>query len=107
MTPKEDIYSGVIGIDSVHLVVFALASMHDLDVGNTFLDGKTKETVIIKVGPQFGENSGKILIVDKGLYRLKSSTAPFHEHLTAKLWKMGYKPSKTDLDIWFQKVGNY
>jgi hypothetical protein len=37
------------------------------DVGNTFLYGKTKEKVMIKAGPEFGANAGKILIVDKGL----------------------------------------
>jgi hypothetical protein len=52
VTPKEDIYSGVIVMDSVCLAV-ALASMHDLDVcaadvGNTFLYGKIKEKVAIK-----------------------------------------------------------
>jgi hypothetical protein len=51
VTPKEDIYSGVIGMDSVRLV-FALSAMHDLDVcaadvGNAFLYGKTKEKVMI------------------------------------------------------------
>ena len=91
VTPKEDIYSGVIGMDSVRLA-FALAAMHDLDVcaadvGNAFLYGKTKEKVMIKAGPEFGDYAGKTLIVDKGLYGLKSSAARFHEHLAAKLRK--------------------
>jgi hypothetical protein len=111
VTPKEDIYSGVIGMDSVRLA-FALAAMHNLDVcaadvGNAFLYGKTKEKVAIKAGPEFGEHAGKILIVDKGLYGLKSSAARFHEHLAAKLRKMGFKPSRTDLDLWYRKVGDY
>jgi hypothetical protein len=111
ITPKEDRYSGVIGMDSVRLA-FALASMHNLDVctadiGNAFLYGKTKEKVMIKAGPEFGESAGKILIVDKGLYGLKSSAARFHEHLAAKLRKMGFKPSRTDLDLWYRREGNY
>ena len=111
VTPKEDIYSGVIGMDSVRLA-FTLASMHDLDVcaadvGNAFLYGKTKEKVMIKAGPEFGELAGKTLIVDKGLYGLKSSAARFHEHLAAKLRKMGFKPSRTDLDLWYRKMDGY
>jgi hypothetical protein len=111
VTLKEDIYSGVIGMDSVCLS-FALASMHDLDVcvgdvGNAFLYGKTKEKVAIKAGPEFGEHGGNILIVDMGLYGLKSSAAHFHEHLAAKLQKMGFIPSRTDLDVWYRKMGDY
>jgi hypothetical protein len=98
-------------MDSVRLA-FALAAMHNLDVcaadvGNAFLYGKTKEKVMIKAGPEFGANAGKILIVDKGLYGLKSSAARFHEHLAAKLRKMGFKPSRTDLDLWYRKKDGY
>jgi hypothetical protein len=111
VTPKEDIYSGVIGMDPVRLA-FALALMHDLDlcpadIGNAFLYGKTKEKVIINAGPEFGIHAGKTLIVDKGLYGLKSSAARFHEHLAAKLRKMGFKPSRTNLDLWYRKIGDY
>ena len=61
VTPKENIYSGVIGMDLVRLG-FALAAMHNLDVcaadvGNVFLYGKTKEKVMIKAGPEFGEDA--------------------------------------------------
>ena len=112
VTPKEDIYSGVIRMDSVRLG-FALAAMHNLDVraadeGNAFLYGKTKEKVMIKASPEFGEDAGKILIINKGLYGLKSSLAArFHEHLAAKLRSMGFKPSRTDLDLWCRKEGDY
>jgi hypothetical protein len=70
---------------------FCSSSIHDLDVsaadvGNAFLYGKTKEKVITKAGPAFGEHAGKILIADKGLYGLKSSSACFHEHLAANTY---------------------
>jgi hypothetical protein len=95
VTPKEDIYSGAIGMDSVRLA-FALPSMHALDVcaakvSNAFI-GENKRKGIIKVGPEFGEHAGKTLIVDKGLYGLQDSSAHFYEHLAAKLLKMGFKP---------------
>ena len=31
----------------------------------------------------------------------------FHEHLAAKLTRMCFKPSRTDLDLWYCKVGDY
>jgi hypothetical protein len=46
-------------------------------------------------------------MVDKGWYGLKSIAARFHEHLAAKLRKMGFKPSRTDLDLWYCKKGDY
>ena len=109
--PKEDIYSGVIGMDTVRLA-FALASVHKLkacaaDVGNAFLYGKTKELVAIKAGPEFGDLAGKTLVIDKGLYGLKSSAARFHEHLAAKLRRMGFKASRADMDLWYRRVGDH
>ena len=80
--PKEDIYSGVVGMETVRLG-FTLAAMNKLqccaaDVGNAFLYGKTREKVYIVAGPEFGEHAGKRLIIDKGLYGLKTSSARLH-----------------------------
>ena len=33
--------------------------------------------------------------------------ARFHEHLSEKLIRMGYKPSKADADLWIKKCGNH
>jgi hypothetical protein len=41
------------------------------------------------------------------LYGLRSSAARFHEHLSAKLKKMGFKPSKADPDLWFRKLNDH
>ena len=72
--PREDIYSGVIGMDTVRLG-FALAAMHNLkvcaaDIGNAFLYGKTREKVAIKAGPEFGVDCGKTLIIIQGPIRV-------------------------------------
>ena len=105
-SPKEDIYSGVVGMDTIRMG-FTVAAMNDLqvvaaDIGNAFLYGKTKEKVYIIAGPEFGSDQGKRLIVDKGLYGLKTSAARFHEHLSAKLRRMGFKPTNADTDFWIR-----
>jgi hypothetical protein len=42
----------------------------------------TKEKAYTTVGPEFGTAlCGKILIISKSLYGLKTSAARFHEHL--------------------------
>ena len=47
------------------------------------------------------------LLIDKALYGLKSSSARFHEHLSATLISMGYKPSKADYDLWMKDRGDH
>jgi len=91
---------------------FLLAALNGLEVcaaniGNDFLYGKTNERVYIVAGPKFGDACGKQLIIDKGLYGLRSSSARFHEHLSAKLRKLGYHPSKADPDFWLKDCGTH
>ena len=110
--PKEDTYSGVVSLEGVHMG-FILAQMNNLlvcagDVGNAFLYGKTREKVYVIAGPEFGPKcEGKRMIIDKSLYGLKTSSARFHEHLSEKLKKMGYTPSKAYPDLWMKKVDDH
>ena len=107
--PKEDLYSGVVDLMTIRLC-FILAYMNGLiccagDIGNAFLYGKTREKVYIIAGKEFGPLSGTPMIIDRGLYGLKTSSARFHEHLSAKLRSMGYRPSKADSDLWIIQKG--
>jgi Reverse transcriptase (RNA-dependent DNA polymerase) len=109
---KEDIYSGVVSIEAVRMG-FILGELNQLtvcaaDISNAFLYGSTKEKCYIKSGPEFGkENEYQTLVIDKGLYGLRSSSARFHEHLSTKLRNMGYTPSKADSDFWIKDVGTH
>ena len=103
--PAEEIYSGVVSVETIRMA-FILAAMNNLDVcaadiSTAFLYGKTREKVYVVAGPEFGEHAGKRMIIDKGLYGLKTSAARFHEHLSAKLRRMGFKPSKADFDLFY------
>ena len=75
--PIESIYSGVVSIRSLRLVIF-LAKLNNLevwgaDIGNAYLEAKTKEKLYIVAGPEFQELEGYILVIYKALYGLKSS----------------------------------
>ena len=89
---------------------FILAHLNGLqvcagDIGNAFLNGTTREKVFIIAGPEFGPDiEGKRLLIDKSLYGLKTSGARFHEHCSAKLKQMGFRPSKADADLWIKKL---
>jgi hypothetical protein len=67
IVPAEDVYSGVVGIQTIRLIL-ALAAQRDLlvmaaDIGNAFLYADNKEKTRIRAGPEFGEDHGHDLIV--------------------------------------------
>ena len=109
---KEDIYSDVVGMNSVKLG-FTLGDLNQLkciagDVGNAYLNGNTKERIYIIAGPEFGsELEGRILIVVKPLYELRTSAASFHEHLTDSLRKFGCVPYKADPSLFYKDMGDH
>jgi hypothetical protein len=102
---KEDIYSGVVRMDT-EIIRYFLGALYGLsccacDIGNAFLYGKTKKKVYITAGPEFGTKlQGKRLIIDKSLYGLKTSAARFHEHLSESLLRLKFKKTKHDPDLW-------
>ena len=109
--PVEDLYSGVVDLMTIRMG-HMIAKANKLlvcaaDVGNAFLYGKTREKVYIRAGREFGEDAGRQLIIDGGLYGLKTSAARFHEHLSNKLRSMGYTPSKADTDFWIKRVNDH
>ena len=72
---KDDIYSGVVGMDTVRTGLF-LGELNGLkcyagDISSAYLHGITKEKIYIIAGPEFGENEGCIMIIYKSLYGLK------------------------------------
>jgi len=109
--PKDESFSTVVSMEAVRLG-FILSHMQGKlvcagDVGNAYLYSRTREKVYIVAGPEFGpELEGKRLIVDKALYGLKTSAVHFHKHLSVKLRKMGFRPSKADPDLWIRKLKN-
>ena len=102
---SEQVYSGVVGIESIRLML-ALAAMDPgsqvraADVSNAFLYGKNIERTKIRAGPEFGELEGRELIVEGGWYGHRTAAATFHTHLAGNLKRLGFVPSKADFDIW-------
>ena len=65
--PIESIYSGIVSIRSLRLVIF-LAKLNNLevwgaDIGNAYLEAKTKEKLYIVAVPEFEELEGDILVI--------------------------------------------
>jgi hypothetical protein len=111
---SEQVYSGVVGIETVRTILALSAMEPDLkvcaaDVSNAFLYGKNIERTMIKAGSEFGELQGQYLIVEGGWYGHKTAAATFHTHMATQLRRFGFVPTKADLDLWIRRVedGSY
>ena len=101
--PKEELYSSMVSMEAMRLG-FMLSKLNSLsacagDIGNAFLYGKTREKVYIIAGPKFKELEGRILLINKSLYGLHMLRARFNEHLLVKLARLGFYPTKANLDL--------
>jgi hypothetical protein len=68
------------------------------------LNAYTKEKVYCICGPEFGpELEGRLAIIKKGLYGLKSSGAQWHAHFATTLYMMGFVPTRFDPTVWIKR----
>jgi Reverse transcriptase (RNA-dependent DNA polymerase) len=107
---RESVYSGEVSLRSLRLAIF-LGELNDVsimvaDVGNAYLEAKTKEKVYIIAGPEFGELEGHTLVIYKALYGLRTSGARFHERFADTLRDMGFVPCDADPDVWMRDSGD-
>ena len=58
-----------------------------------------KRKIYFIAGPELGSDQGKIMIVQRALYGLKSSGAAFQSFFAEILHDMGYKPCQADQDV--------
>ena len=100
-------YSGVVSLRGIRLVAF-LAELNRLelwgaDVGNAYLEARTKEKVYIIGGPEFGALEGHTLLVYKALYGLRTSGLCWHQRFADVLRSMGFITCKAENDIWMRE----
>ena len=105
--PVESVYSGVISLRGIRLMIF-LAELNQMeawgtDISSAYLEAFTKEKLFVKAGPEFGDQEGHILLVEKALYGLRTSGVRWHERLADCLRGMGFSPCKAEPDIWMRE----
>ena len=103
-TPNTLTYSSVISRDSIHIAL-TIAALNELsvmasDIQNAYLTADCREKIWTHAGPEFGSESGSIMIVKKALYGLKGSCAAFRAHLAEKLDDIGFIPTRADPEVW-------
>jgi hypothetical protein len=105
--PTSLTYSSVVSRDSVR-IAFLLAALNDLeikaaDIGNAYLNAPTREKVYTTAGAEFGpELQGRLIVIVRALYGLKSSGAAWRSHLANTLHLMGFHSCLADPDVWLR-----
>jgi hypothetical protein len=105
-TPTSITYSSVVSRESVR-IAFLLAALNNLDilvadVGNAYLNADCKEKIWTVAGPEFGSNEGKVMLIKKALYGLKSSGAAWRELFASSLVELDFKNTYADPDLWIR-----
>ena len=81
--PLESVYSGVVSLQSLRLVIFLVElnglALFQADIGNAYLEAKTKEKVYFIADAGFGAHEGHTLLIVKALYGLRTSGLCWHE----------------------------
>ncbi len=72
------------------------------DIQNAYLTVPCREKVLTVAGDEFGSDSGKIMIITRALYGLKSAGASFRAFLGEHLHYMGFRPCLADPDAWLR-----
>lgn len=107
-TPTSMTYSSVVSRDSVRLA-FLIAALNNIDImsvdlENAFIQAPCREKVWFEGGIETGEDRGKVCVVVRSLYGLKSAGAAFRSSLAQALQDLGYQSTKADPDVWIRKA---
>mgnify|MGYP003321204368 FL=1 len=103
-TPPTLTYSSVVSRDSVRLA-FLIAALNNLDIlacdiSNAYLHATCKEKIWFLGGDETGNDKGKVLVITRALYGLKSSGAAWHAKLAGTLQEMKFVSTRADADVY-------
>ncbi len=104
--PATITYASVVSHETVCIALLT-AALNDLNVKvggvlNVYITAPMTEKVWTVLGPEFGIDAGKSVIIVHALYGLKSAGAAFCAHLASFMHQMGYTSCKADPDLWYK-----
>ena len=96
-------------LSEIRLVLF-LVELNSLesqstDIGNAYLEAKTKEKVYAIARKEFSDFKGCVLLISKVLCRLCSLGLYQHKRLTDCLKSIGFFPCEMEPGIWIRDCG--
>jgi hypothetical protein len=104
--PGTITYASIVSRETV-CIALLMAALNDLEVKignvlNAYITAPVTKKVWTVLGPKFGSNAGKIAVIVRALYGLKSAGAAFRAHLASFMRQMGYTSCKTNPDLWYR-----
>jgi hypothetical protein len=103
-------YSSVVSRDSVRLA-FLLAALNGLnalscDIGNAYLNAPCREKIWFQAGRECGADMGKVMVITRALYGLRTSGASWRQTLADTLLspEFGYFQSRGDPDVYLKNA---
>jgi Reverse transcriptase (RNA-dependent DNA polymerase) len=87
-------YASVVSRESVR-IGFLVA-----DIQSAYLNAPCAEKVYTICGPEFGKHEGRIGVIEKALYGLKTSGYAWRIHLDETLREMNFDMCVADNDVW-------
>jgi hypothetical protein len=101
-------YSSAVSRESVGIAFFIAAingyDVISADVQNVYVQASSLEKYYAISGDEFGEEKGKMALIVRALYCLKSSGASWRAHIAHTLSDMGFVPSRGDPDVWMRQA---
>jgi hypothetical protein len=100
-------------IENISVCLLFLAAQHQGsgimtgDIGNVFPTAPFADKVWSKCGPEFGDQEGAIVTLQRALYGLKTALRSFHKIFGDTLQQMGLTPTQADQDLWYCKANNH
>ena len=107
--PTSMTYASVVGREKVR-IAFLIASLNDLkisagDIQNAYLNAHTKEKTFFYAGDEWKGSKGRVVIITRALYGLKSSALMWRNHLADILGnKLKFRSSLSDPDLWYKEM---
>jgi histone deacetylase 1/2 len=108
----EDTFSPVIKMATIRIILSVVISrgwtLRQLDIQNAFLHGDLEEEVYMRQPPGYEDKNlpGYVCKLDKALYGLKQAPCAWYARLSAKLIKLGFRPSKADTSLFYFNKGD-
>ena len=83
--PAVMMYASVVSRETV-CIALTIAALNDLevkasDIQNAYLTAPCAERIYTRLGPEFGPDQGRLAVIVRALYGLKSAGASFGRHI--------------------------
>ena len=104
--PAAITYSSAVSRDSVRLP-FMIVALNGLDImscdlENAYIKATNCEKIWFEGGIECGEYKGKVLVVVRSLYGIKSAGLAWRSALVEALVQLGFKLTRSDTDVWIR-----